>query len=533
MLWRGIAIGVMISAPMGPVGILCIQRTLNKGRRTGFFTGVGAALSDLFYCLLTGFGLSFIQEFLERNQNVIQLVGSVLLIAFGIYLFRKNPSRELKSPDKVEKGSVKRDILGGFLFTFSNPLILFLIIGLFARFNFLMPEIKFYHYIAGFLAIFAGAIGWWWVVTFFVNKVSNHFNLRSMWLINRIIAVIIFIFAIVGIVTAVMALTAGKATAQTCVVRLAEGKIKAGAEGRCINYAAAVGNDDFSWCVNADNLSVRTSPLNRNRNAGWGVAAMSGDSFYVEALLSPVELSVKYMADSGSCGMEVCVRGVAPGGKVFADTLMLAAGQLASHRNNYSLRLSRTGGRWTLEGGATEMESIWTASDTGQMPVDSVAIVLPPRGALQVNRGTLHVWSTPSAVTRTEWVGDMEGLRDMVVRAADGLSGFYASSGSELDERLLRMGGEYTLAFVGTSPGCYDIIYVDGAEKGKGRWLPGMKKGEIHATAAEPGIYSLLWYDADMCPMDKDLTLTVLDSDNLLLSFPYQQSSFRLHRISY
>ena len=76
IMTRGIAIGVLISAPMGPVGILCIQRTLDKGRRAGFFTGIGAALSDLFYCLLTGFGLSFIEEFLERNQNVIHWWGA-------------------------------------------------------------------------------------------------------------------------------------------------------------------------------------------------------------------------------------------------------------------------------------------------------------------------------------------------------------------------------------------------------------------------------------------------------------------------
>ena len=82
MIWRGFAIGVLISAPMGPVGILCIQRTLDKGRRTGLYTGVGAAISDLIYCLLTGFGLSFIEDFIERNQNIIQLIGSAVLIAF-------------------------------------------------------------------------------------------------------------------------------------------------------------------------------------------------------------------------------------------------------------------------------------------------------------------------------------------------------------------------------------------------------------------------------------------------------------------
>ena len=203
MIWRGIAIGILISAPMGPVGILCIQRTLDKGRRPGFYTGVGAAISDLFYCLLTGFGLSFIQEFLEHNQNVIQLVGSAVLIGFGIYLFKKNPASSLKPAVRPEPVSPKKNILGGFLFTFSNPLILFLIIGLFARFNFPGPEVKFYHYIIGFLAIFTGAVAWWWMVTFAIDKVRAHFNLRSMWLINRIIGTIILLFAIVGIVTGI------------------------------------------------------------------------------------------------------------------------------------------------------------------------------------------------------------------------------------------------------------------------------------------------------------------------------------------
>lgn len=205
MLWRGIAVGIFVSAPMGPVGILCIQRTLNKGRKAGFFTGVGASLSDLIYCLITGFGLSFIEEFLERNQNVIQVAGSILLILFGIYLWKKNPSKDLKKPAQ-KPTSPKMDILGGFLFTFSNPLILFLIIGLFARFNFLMPDHQFYHYILGYVAIIGGALLWWYLITLLVDKVRAHFNLRSLWLVNRIIASIIFIFALVGIITGLLAM---------------------------------------------------------------------------------------------------------------------------------------------------------------------------------------------------------------------------------------------------------------------------------------------------------------------------------------
>lgn len=201
MVLRGTAIGAIISAPMGPVGILCVQRTLNGGRRHGFYTGIGAAVSDLIYCLLTGFGLSFIEGFLQENQQVIQILGSIVLIGFGIYIMRKNPARSL-APPPVTAARKSKDVLSGFLFTFSNPLILFLIIGLFARFNFQSPDHYWYHYVIGYLSIVAGAVGWWWLITFAVNKVRTHFNMRSMWIINRIIGIIILIFALYGIISA-------------------------------------------------------------------------------------------------------------------------------------------------------------------------------------------------------------------------------------------------------------------------------------------------------------------------------------------
>ena len=138
---RGLAIGILISAPMGPIGMLCIQRTLDKGKFPAFFTGVGAALSDIFYCLLTGLGLSFITDFIETHQILLKIIGSLVIIAFGIYLIKKNPSRSLKKPT-AQSNTYWSDIVSGFFLTLSNPLILFFIIGLFARFNFMIPEFK-------------------------------------------------------------------------------------------------------------------------------------------------------------------------------------------------------------------------------------------------------------------------------------------------------------------------------------------------------------------------------------------------------
>ncbi len=196
---RGIAIGILISAPMGPIGMLVIQRTLNKGRWPAFFPGIGASLSDLIYCLLTGLGLSFITDIIEKNQLLLQIVGSVVIAAFAFYLFRKNPARALTTPVD-SPNTYWTDFVTGFLLTFANPLILFFIIGLFARFNFLLPEFRYYHYISGYMAIFGGALLWWFTITFFVNKVRSHFNVRSLWLINRIIGSILFIMAIVGLI---------------------------------------------------------------------------------------------------------------------------------------------------------------------------------------------------------------------------------------------------------------------------------------------------------------------------------------------
>lgn len=186
---------------MGPIGMLIIQRTLSKGRWPAFFTGIGAALSDLLYCLLAGFGLSFITDVIERHQFALQVFGSVVLAAFGLYLFRKNPTRSLKAA-QVDGRSYWSDFISGFFLTVSNPLILFFIIGLFARFNFILPEFLIFHYIWAYLTIFGGALLWWYLVTLLVSKLRSRFNVRSLWLVNRIVGSILIAMAVIGLLLA-------------------------------------------------------------------------------------------------------------------------------------------------------------------------------------------------------------------------------------------------------------------------------------------------------------------------------------------
>ncbi len=199
LLVKGFIIGVVVSAPLGPVGVLCIQRTLNKGRWYGFVTGLGASLSDIAYALLTGYGMSFMFDFISANQKLLQIVGSIMLLAFGIYTFRSNPVQSLR-PVSQNKGTYLHNFITAFFVTLSNPLIIFLFIGLFARFAFVLPGIRVFEQVVGYLAIALGAFTWWFGTTFVVNKVRNRFNLRGIWMINRIIGIIVMIISVVGFI---------------------------------------------------------------------------------------------------------------------------------------------------------------------------------------------------------------------------------------------------------------------------------------------------------------------------------------------
>jgi threonine/homoserine/homoserine lactone efflux protein len=197
---KGILIGVLVSAPMGPIGLLCIQRTLNKGRWHGFVTGMSAVFSDLIYATLTGLSMGFVVDFIEKNQAALQIIGSLLLLFFGYYTFRSNPTKKLKKPDEAVPNTYTQDAITSFFLTLSNPFIIFLFLGLYARFAFISPEETSFALIFGLAGIAVGAASWWFLITFFVGKLRSTFNMRGLWVLNRIVGVTIMIFAMVGFV---------------------------------------------------------------------------------------------------------------------------------------------------------------------------------------------------------------------------------------------------------------------------------------------------------------------------------------------
>ena len=198
-IFKGMMIGVIASAPMGPVGILCVQRTLNKGRWYGLATGMGAAVSDIIYAAFAGYGMSFVMDFITNDQNrfYLQIAGSIMLLCFGIYTYRSDPTKKMHQSGQ-QKGSIWYNAWTAFLVTFSNPLIVFLFMALFAQFAFVIPDHPF-EMLVGFASIVGGALLWWYGLSWLVDKVRTIFDDHGIRIINQVIGAIVTLFSVISL----------------------------------------------------------------------------------------------------------------------------------------------------------------------------------------------------------------------------------------------------------------------------------------------------------------------------------------------
>lgn len=524
MIWRGIAIGVLISAPMGPVGILCIQRTLDKGRKAGFFTGIGASISDLFYCLLTVFGLSFIEDFIERNQNIIQIAGSAVLIAFSIYLFRKNPSSSLRRP--VPQGvSAKKNILGGFLFTFSNPLILFLTIGLFARFNFLLPEMKIGHYIIGFIFIMVGAIGWWYGVTFVINKIRLKFSLRSMKRINIGIGIVILLFALVGIISGTLNLITPSASAAEIrhwnhIRGYAPFSDTVSDDGKSIileniEAAEAAFYVDIDSTSSSAPLSFRftlsqLNPVASSPHYSYPVTTdvlhsstpACGIRLYSSSTGQAVDFIILHTVEQdplygGSCITVHAIENRGSGTKRIISRKIIRKGlDCSGNPNRFALERSDVG--YTLRGGNHGMQTILEIDSDNNilemMDPDSIGFILYPGAKCRISDITLEISPHPRYPSPMYDVLAQHPDRESIDSPLVGNWSVYDFS---FDTSAMISGGDYEITITEdtNAPGHYNILYLSGANIWKEKWETGMLKGRMSPTSTE-NIFRLDWYDA-------------------------------------
>lgn len=195
---KGVVLGFSIAAPVGPIGILCIRRTLQFGRFSGLFSGLGAAAADTVFGIIAAFGMTFISNFLLNSQPYLHLIGGVFLIYLGLKTFFHKPIEKLQA---VQHKSLIGDFISTFFLTITNPMTILSYVAIFAGLGLSNQSTSYPNAIGLVGGVFLGSALWWLLlsegVTLFRKKVSQ----KVMLWINRMAGIIITGFGIAALVS--------------------------------------------------------------------------------------------------------------------------------------------------------------------------------------------------------------------------------------------------------------------------------------------------------------------------------------------
>jgi len=187
-LLQGFIIGFSIAAPVGPIGVLCIRRTLAKGRAYGFTSGLGAATADAIYGCIAGFGLTFISEFLIAQQLWLRLIGGVFLCYLGLKTFLSKPAKQAASVDG--KGPIG-DYTSTLLLTVTNPVTILSFAAIFAGLGLGSGGGNYVSAALLVLGVFTGSTVWWFILSGVVSIFRTRFSLEWLRWLNIISGMII------------------------------------------------------------------------------------------------------------------------------------------------------------------------------------------------------------------------------------------------------------------------------------------------------------------------------------------------------
>ncbi|MDD2241983.1 MAG: LysE family transporter [Bacteroidales bacterium] len=189
---KGLIIGLGASIPLGPLGILCIQKTLSRGRFAGFVTGLGASVSDTFYSTISLLGLVFIEDLIDSHKPAVLMVGGIVILIIGLKIYVTNPIRQIRQKNKKSKHV--EDFFEALAMTITNPGSIFLILAMFTavRFNVADPAIEPRIIILTVLwGVFTGSALWWFTLSTSISTFRKKFRLKQLIMLNKISGVII------------------------------------------------------------------------------------------------------------------------------------------------------------------------------------------------------------------------------------------------------------------------------------------------------------------------------------------------------
>ncbi len=201
-VFRGMLIGLMVSIPLGPMGVLIIQKTLQKGTLSGFVAGLGVACADFFYALVAVFGLGIVINVIQTHELLLQIIGGIFLLIIGLKIYFDNPLKQIRMKKKITKTGLLGDFLALFFLTISNPIPIVVFMAVFAGASVFgdKPSIQIQMFV--FLGILVGACLWWYTLSTLVNIFRKRFRLRVLVSINRVSGVIITLLGILVVLAA-------------------------------------------------------------------------------------------------------------------------------------------------------------------------------------------------------------------------------------------------------------------------------------------------------------------------------------------
>jgi threonine/homoserine/homoserine lactone efflux protein len=179
---KGIAVGIVIAVPVGPVGIMCIRRTVFEGALTGFVSGLGAATADAVFGIIAGFGLTVVSDLLFGYQRWLRIAGACLLLAVG---GRSLLARRPEAASPPDPGSLSWYYVSTFALTLTNPITIVAFLAIFAAVGLTGTEATLGRAAILVLGVWVGSLLWWFSLSFGVGLWLRSFEPRHLAWINR------------------------------------------------------------------------------------------------------------------------------------------------------------------------------------------------------------------------------------------------------------------------------------------------------------------------------------------------------------
>ena len=190
---QGLIIGFAIAAPVGPIGVLGINRTLSYGLFVGLITGLGAAVADAVYGCVAGFGLVSVTDFLINQKTLIKILGGIFLIYLGIKTF----FQAVPKNNQLDKAHSRwEDFTSTLVLTLTNPATILSFIGIYASLGIVELKTSYFEALVIVLGVFLGSLLWWCILSASVNAVRHKLSDGNLKWINRLSGVVLSVFGL-------------------------------------------------------------------------------------------------------------------------------------------------------------------------------------------------------------------------------------------------------------------------------------------------------------------------------------------------